>query len=39
MRLVNRPPKTLEERYFSEIRPLLYKQHGTHSLFLYYGVQ
>ncbi|KAM3103442.1 hypothetical protein ACKFKF_00100 [Phormidesmis sp. 146-12] len=30
MRLLNRPPKTLEERYFSEIRPLLYERHGTH---------
>jgi len=30
MKLLNRPPKTLEERYFSEIRPLLYKRHGTH---------
>ncbi|MGQ9873547.1 hypothetical protein [Leptodesmis sp.] len=27
MRLLNRPPKILEERYFSEVRPLLYKQH------------
>lgn len=31
MRLLNRPPKTLEERYFSEIRPLLYERHGSHS--------
>jgi CRISPR-associated protein Csc3 len=30
MRLFNHPPKTLEERYFSEIRPLLYARHGTH---------
>lgn len=30
MRLLNRPSKTLEERYFSEIRPLLYERHGTH---------
>ncbi len=30
MRLLNRPPKTLEERYFNEIRPLLYERHGTH---------
>jgi CRISPR-associated protein Csc3 len=30
MRLLNRQPKTLEERYFSEIRPLLYERHGTH---------
>lgn len=30
MRLINRPPKTLEERYFSEIRPVLYERHGTH---------
>ena len=30
MRLLNRPPKTLEERYFGEIRPLLYERHGTH---------
>jgi CRISPR-associated protein Csc3 len=28
-RLFNRPPKTLEERYFSEIRPVLYEHHGT----------
>ena len=25
-RLLNRPPKTLEERYFSEIRPMLYER-------------
>lgn len=30
LRLLNRPPKTLEERYFSEIRPLLYERHATH---------
>jgi CRISPR-associated protein Csc3 len=30
MRILNRPPKSLEERYFSEIRPLLYERHGTH---------
>ncbi len=30
MRILNRPPKTIEERYFSEIRPLLYERHGTH---------
>lgn len=30
MRLLNRPPRTLEERYFSEIRPFLYERHGTH---------
>ncbi|MGI2906989.1 CRISPR-associated protein Csc3 [Tolypothrix sp. VBCCA 56010] len=29
-RLLNRPPKSLEERYFSEIRPNLYELHGTH---------
>ncbi len=29
MRLLNRPPKTLEERYFSEIRPQLYQLHAT----------
>lgn len=28
IRLLNRPPKTLEERYFSEIRPLLYERHA-----------
>lgn len=35
-RLLNRPPKTLEERYFSEIRPLLYERLGTHHQ---YGVR
>lgn len=35
-RLFNRPPKTLEERYFSEIRPALYEHHGTHHQ---YGVR
>lgn len=30
MRLLNRPPKTLEERYFSEIRPQLYTLHAHH---------
>lgn len=30
MRLLNRPPKTLEERYFSEIRPQLYALHAAH---------
>ena len=30
MSLFNRPPKTLEERYFSEVRPKLYELHGTH---------
>lgn len=30
MRLLNRPPETLEERYFSKIRPILYDRHGTH---------
>jgi CRISPR-associated protein Csc3 len=30
MRLLNRPPRTLEERYFSEIRPHLYKLHASH---------
>ncbi|AFY75029.1 hypothetical protein Syn7502_03135 [Synechococcus sp. PCC 7502] len=29
-RLLGRPPKTLEERYFSEIRPKFYKIHGSH---------
>ncbi|MGK7883358.1 MAG: hypothetical protein AB4057_01885 [Crocosphaera sp.] len=28
--LFNRQPKSLEERYFNEIRPLLYELHGTH---------
>ncbi|MBD2611161.1 HD domain-containing protein [Nostoc punctiforme FACHB-252] len=27
-RLLNRPPKSLEERYFSEIRPQLYENHA-----------
>ncbi len=27
-RLLNRPPQSLEERYFSEIRPLLYENHA-----------
>ncbi|MEM9218449.1 MAG: CRISPR-associated protein Csc3 [Cyanobacteria bacterium P01_F01_bin.150] len=31
MRLLNRPPKTIEERYFSDIRPLLYERHGAHA--------
>ena len=35
-RLLNLPPKTLEERYFSEIRPLLYERLGTHHQ---YGVR
>jgi CRISPR-associated protein Csc3 len=30
MRILNRPPETLEERYFSKIRPLLYERHGKH---------
>ncbi|NET90499.1 MAG: CRISPR-associated protein Csc3 [Kamptonema sp. SIO1D9] len=30
-RLVNCQPKTLEERYFNEIRPTLYTRHGTHA--------
>ena len=29
-RLLGRLPKTLEERYFSEIRPEFYKIHGSH---------
>lgn len=29
MRLLNRPPKTLEECYFSEIRPQLYELHAS----------
>jgi CRISPR-associated protein Csc3 len=32
-RLLNRPPQTLEERYFSEIRPVLYQLHATHYQF------
>jgi CRISPR-associated protein Csc3 len=35
-RLLNRPPKTLEERYFSEIRPQLYQRHAAHHQ---YGVR
>ncbi|MBW4587209.1 CRISPR-associated protein Csc3 [Aetokthonos hydrillicola Thurmond2011] len=35
-RLLNSPPKTLEERYFSEIRPLLYERLRTHHQ---YGVR
>lgn len=35
-RLFNRPSKTLEERYFTEIRPVLYEHHGTHHQ---YGVR
>lgn len=30
MSLFNRPIKTLEERYFQEIRPGFYTQHGSH---------
>ncbi len=30
LRLLNRAPKTLEERYFSEIRPILYERHAAH---------
>lgn len=30
MSLFNRPPKTLEERYFTDVRPRLYARHGTH---------
>ena len=30
MSLFNRPPKTLEERYFTDVRPKLYARHGTH---------
>lgn len=30
-RLLNRQPKTLDERYFSEIRPNLYERHATHA--------
>ncbi|MDZ7992635.1 MAG: CRISPR-associated protein Csc3 [Nostoc sp. EfeVER01] len=29
-RLLNGPPKTLEERYFTEIRPQLYENHAHH---------
>lgn len=35
-RLLNRPPKSLEERYFSEIRPRLYENHVHHHQ---YGVR
>ncbi len=35
-RLLNRPPMFLEERYFSEIRPLFYERLGTHHQ---YGVR
>lgn len=35
-RLLNRPPKSLEERYFSEIRPQLYLNHAHHHQ---YGVR
>lgn len=35
-RLLNRPPKTLEEIYFSEIRPQLYEHHAHHNQ---YGVR
>lgn len=35
-RLLNRPPISLEERYFSEIRPQLYENHGHHHQ---YGVR
>lgn len=30
MSLLNRAPKTLDERYFQEIRPKLYELHGKH---------
>lgn len=30
MRLINRPPKTLEEKYFCNVRPLLFERHGAH---------
>lgn len=29
MRLINQPPETLEEQYFSRIRPLLYERHTS----------
>ncbi len=29
-KFLGRPPKTLEERYFSDIRPEFYKIHGSH---------
>ncbi|MFN6516157.1 MAG: CRISPR-associated protein Csc3 [Nostoc sp. CreGUA01] len=35
-RLLNRPPKSLEERYFSEIRPQVYENHAHHHQ---YGVR
>ncbi|WP_413174231.1 CRISPR-associated protein Csc3 [Anabaena azotica] len=35
-RLLNRPPKSLEEIYFSEIRPQLYENHAHHDQ---YGVR
>ncbi|WP_353932399.1 CRISPR-associated protein Csc3 [Okeanomitos corallinicola TIOX110] len=35
-RLLNRPPISLEERYFSEIRPQLYENHAHHHQ---YGVR
>jgi CRISPR-associated protein Csc3 len=35
-RLLNRPPKSLEEIYFSEIRPQLYENHAHHHQ---YGVR
>lgn len=35
-RLLNRPPKSLEERYFTEIRPQLYENHAHHHQ---YGVR
>jgi CRISPR-associated protein Csc3 len=35
-RLLNRPPQTLEERYYSEIRPELYCNHAHHHQ---YGVR
>ncbi|MEH2198706.1 CRISPR-associated protein Csc3 [Nostoc sp.] len=35
-RLLNAPPKTLEERYFTEIRPQLYENHAHHHQ---YGVR
>lgn len=35
-RLLNRPPISLEEHYFSEIRPQLYENHGHHHQ---YGVR
>ncbi|WP_341531600.1 CRISPR-associated protein Csc3 (plasmid) [Nostoc sp. UHCC 0302] len=35
-RLLNRPPKTLEEHYFTKIRPQLYENHAHHHQ---YGVR